>query len=144
MSKLEGPILVLDDNEGNRLLLDVALTTAGFTVHAARSGEEALALAQEIPFAAALLDVNLPEADGIEIARQLRMLNEALVLIIVTVDDDDETIERAQQAGGNVFMPKPFDLDRLLDFMHSLDPEQIRQQDELIIVESLPGQQFRR
>ncbi len=144
MGKITGPILVLDDNEGNRLLLEVALTTGGFDVRTAQSGEEALALAQEIPFAVALVDVNLPAADGLEVARRLRALSADLVIIVVTIDDDDETILRARQVGCDVFMTKPFDLDNLLDFMRGLDPEQVRGQTAIVIVDSLPGHQFRR
>ncbi len=144
MGKITGPILVLDDNEGNRLLLEVALTTGGFEVQTAKTGEEALALAETTPFAVALVDINLPDADGLEIARRLRMLSREMVLIVVTIDDDDETVARARQADCDVFMTKPFDLDRLLDFMQAIDPVAIRDEEALVIVESLPGHQFRR
>ncbi len=144
VGRIDGPILVLDDNEGNRLLLEVALTTGGFEVRTAATGEDAIALAKETPFAVALVDVNLPDADGLEIAHRLRALQRDIILIVVTIDDDDETINRARQAGCDVFMTKPFDLDRLLDFMHDLDPDELRGQTAIVVVESLPGHQFRR
>ncbi len=139
-----GPVLVLDDNEGNRLLLEVSLETGGFDVHTAKTGKEALALATRYPFVVALIDVNLPDIDGIEIARQLRALSQSLILVMVTVNDDDETIHRAQEADCDVFMTKPFDLDKLLDFMQSLDVVKLRERSEIVIVDNLQGHQFRR
>ncbi len=144
MERSDGPILVLDDNEGNRLLLEVALRTAGYEVHSASTGEEALQQLHTCSFAAALVDVNLSEEDGLETARRLRTMSEPLVLIAVTVDDDDETIERARQAGCDAFVAKPFDLDRFINFIRQLDLAAMRRQTAMTVIDSFPGHQFRR
>ena len=66
-------ILVIEDNEHNMYLTRFLLETAGYTVLEARSGEEGIRRAEENPPGLILLDIQLPEMDGYEVARRLRI-----------------------------------------------------------------------
>lgn len=129
-------VLVLDDDEANRILLEVALKTQGFLCEGARTGAEALEKARQTRFDIALIDVNLPDMNGLEVACRLRDADPSIVIISATIDDDDATIRRAKATGCDVFMVKPFDLDVLLHFLTTLDPIQVRRSERLQIVDN--------
>lgn len=129
-------VLVLDDDEASRVLLEVALKTQGFLCEGASTGAEALAKASWTTFDIALIDVNLPDMNGLEVACQLRHADPHIVIISATIDDDDATIRRAKAAGCDVFMVKPFDLDVLLRFLNTFDPTKVRRSDKLQIVDN--------
>ncbi|MBN1921938.1 MAG: response regulator [Anaerolineae bacterium] len=129
-------ILILDDDEGNRVLLDVAIRTRGFWGDCASTGRQALALANQKSYAIALLDVNLPDMSGLEVARQIRERDSNVVIIIATVEDDDTTLKRAQASDCDIYMVKPFDLDTLLNLLATLDPVEVRRRREFMVVDN--------
>lgn len=130
-------VLILDDDEGNRVLLDVAIRTRGLVGDCAGTGKEALALAHAHTYDIALLDVNLPDMNGLEVARQLRARDPHVVIIVATIEDDDATLKRAQAYDCDVYMVKPFDLDQLLTLLQELDPVAVRQRREFTIMDNV-------
>ncbi len=137
-------VLVLDDNDGNRLLLEVALKMQGFTCEGVGSGTEALAKAQPGVYGLILLDVNLPDMNGLEVARRIRQTDSEVILIAATIDDDDQTLKRAEAAGCNVFLIKPFDLDQLKQFFTQVQPEQLRRSGKLLVLDNTALSRFER
>ena len=129
-------VLILDDDEGNRVLLDVAIRTRGFVGDCAGTRKAALALARQNSYDIALLDVNLPDMNGLEVARQLRERDPNVVLIIATIEDDDTTLKRAQAYDCDVYMVKPFDLDKLLNLLATLEPQEVRRRREFVVVDN--------
>ncbi len=104
-------ILVVDDEENDRRLLEVLLAAEGFLVVTAASGAEALDLIALQPPDLILLDVMMPGADGYQVARTIRA-NSALVpipIIMITVLDDRSAMMRALAAGAEDFLVKPVD-----------------------------------
>lgn len=135
-------VLILDDDEGNRRLLEIALRTGGFDNDCAETGNEALDLASKKDYSVMLLDVNLPDISGLEVAQRVRETNKDAVIIVATTDDDDAMFRRALAKGADVFMVKPFDIDQLLTFFQNLDLESIRQSDDLLIVGNAVTRRF--
>jgi len=109
--------LVVDDAADIRLLADLVLSMAGFTVTAAPSGGDALALlaADELPDIV-LLDVQMPDLDGWETLARLRSdpRTAALPVVLCTVKGRPEDTLRGWTLGCDGYMGKPFDITGLV------------------------------
>ena len=106
-------ILVVDDEPEVRQLMEQFLTDKGFNVRVAENGRQGLAALESFTPDLVLLDMHMPELDGIETLKQLAGRSPAPPVIMVTVNDDVETTSRLLQLGAADYVPKPFDLDYL-------------------------------
>jgi signal transduction histidine kinase len=109
-------VLVVDDTPANLVALGAVLDPLGLRIVEAHSGAEAIARASEEPFAVVLLDVQMPEMDGFEVARRLRETPTGveLPIIFITAIHRDETYARKGYASGAAdYITKPFDPDVL-------------------------------
>ncbi len=107
-------VLVIDDEEVMREILESLLTTDGHRVTTAGSGEEGLALARSSSFDAAVVDVMLPGMDGIETMRELKKLDDELPVVLVTAFASVETAIAAMKRGAFDYITKPFKNDEVL------------------------------
>ena len=113
-------ILYIEDNPGNRMLVQRILESEGYTVKEAIDGPSGLEKAAQERPDLILLDINLPEMDGYDLARRMRgMSNLSKVPILaVTANVMQGDRERTLEAGCDGFIPKPIDVDKL--------PEQVQ------------------
>jgi DNA-binding response OmpR family regulator len=104
-------ILIVDDEELNSEGLTRRLQRHGYAVTAARSGREALELLGERRFDLVLLDIMMPEMDGLEVLKLLRRVDSllALPIIMVTAKGESEDMVEALELGANDYVTKPFD-----------------------------------
>ncbi len=110
-----GPLIaVVDDDELTRTWLSEHLIAAGYAVKGAATGKEALGLVQEVDPALMLLDMRLPDANGLALIERFREIDRELVIVIITAYGEIETAVRAVKAGAFHFLQKPPDLDDLL------------------------------
>ena len=100
-------ILIAEDETIIRLDLRGALETAGYEVREARDGVEAVAVAREWQPDLAMLDVKMPNLDGIEAARQI-IAGQPVPIVLVTAYADRALVERAVGAGVFGYLVKPF------------------------------------
>ncbi|MHB1538102.1 MAG: response regulator transcription factor [Solirubrobacteraceae bacterium] len=100
-------VLVVDDEPQILRALRVVLREAGFEVVPAASGEEALDRAAVRPPEAAIVDLMLPDIDGIEVTRQLRRWSEMPILVLSAIGEEDQKVQ-ALQAGADDYITKPF------------------------------------
>jgi DNA-binding NtrC family response regulator len=107
-------ILVIDDEAAIRESLQILLESEGFAVETAASGEEGLARLAERVFDLVLLDVALPDRNGIDLLRELRGTDPGANVIVITAYGTKEAEARAVQAGAANFVRKPWDNDKLL------------------------------
>ena len=106
--RLAPRVLVVDDDPGLRLLMHETLAKAGFDVSEASSGDEALARCEEFLPDLVLLDINMPEMDGIAACAGMREQSDRdFPIIMVTSVDDADSIQRAFDAGATDFILKP-------------------------------------
>lgn len=109
-------ILVVDDKPANLLALGAVLKPLGVRVVEAQSGPEALARIDEESFAVLLLDVQLPDMDGFEVAAQVRTKpngRELPILFLTAIHRDELYQRRGYKSGAADYITKPFDADVL-------------------------------
>jgi two-component system, OmpR family, KDP operon response regulator KdpE len=100
-------VLVCDDEPQILRALRVILRDAGYEVITAASGEEALDRAAVKPPAAAILDLMLPDLDGVEVAKRLREWSEMPIIVLSAVGEEEAKV-RALAAGADDYVTKPF------------------------------------
>ena len=115
-------ILVVDDNQNNRLILSEMVMARGARVTEAESGVEALNAIREAvrdvrPFQIVLLDMRMPEMDGLELAERIRAEHFAVEPLILMLSSDDLTsqISRVRAAGLAAYLVKPITRTELFD-----------------------------
>lgn len=100
-------VLVCDDEPQILRALRVILRDAGYEAVSAASGEEALDLAAVRPPAAAILDLMLPDLDGVEVTQRLREWSEMPIIVLSAVGEEGAKV-RALSAGADDYVTKPF------------------------------------
>jgi two-component system OmpR family response regulator len=110
----EERILLVEDEEPIRDLVQTALRFTGFTVESVASGPEALALARNDAWSLLILDVNLPGIDGFSLCRKLRDAGDDVPVIFLTARDDPADLRAGFSGGGDDYLTKPFSLEELV------------------------------
>src|ERR1700726_1880715 len=110
----KGTIVVVDDEEIMREILETLLVREGYEVRLASSGEEGLELARAPPFDAALVDIMMPGLDGIATLDELKRIDEDLAVIIITAYASVESAISAMKAGAFDYVTKPFKNDEVM------------------------------
>jgi two-component system KDP operon response regulator KdpE len=100
-------VLVCDDEPQILRALKVILRDAGYVPVSAASGEEALDQAAVKPPAAAIVDLMLPDFDGVEVTKRLREWSEMPIIVLSAVGDEEAKV-RALAAGADDYVTKPF------------------------------------
>jgi two-component system response regulator PilR (NtrC family) len=109
-----GTILVVDDEEIMREILETLLTREGYDVRLASSGAEGLEMARALPFDAAIVDIMMPGLDGIATLDELKRIDEDLNVIIITAYASVESAIAAMKTGAFDYVTKPFKNDEVL------------------------------
>lgn len=100
-------VLVVEDDADIRLFLATSLEAADFVVAVAGRGRDGLARAAEHPPALVILDLGLPDIDGIDVVRRLRERSEVPIIILSARTDERQKV-RALDAGADDYLTKPF------------------------------------
>ena len=113
-------VLVVDDDRAVREALRRALTLADYEVQIAEDGNAAIELiAQSVPDAV-VLDVGLPDVDGLELCRRLRTLGNRVPILMLTARAEVSDRVEGLDAGADDYLAKPFDVDELKARMRAL------------------------
>ena len=109
-------ILLVEDNEMNREMLTRRLVRRGFSVRVAVDGTSGLRMAREQFPALVIMDVTLPDVDGLDITRQLKADERTrnIPIIVLTACAMVGDRERAMAAGADDYDVKPVEIDRLV------------------------------
>ena len=112
-------ILVVEDNENTRRLLETILRSAGYEVTPAPDAEEGLRILQgDAPVDLVLLDLFLPGADGIQFLRsraEMEADRQPPVIVVSATEDMDTLRPQLRELGAKMALRKPFDVQELLD-----------------------------
>ena len=117
-----GPVLIADDDAATVELVVGSLSEAGYETCAARSGDDAIALASEYALGAAILDVNLPVRSGYEVCRELRRRFGVALPILFVSGDRTEAYDRigGLLLGADDYLVKPFEPGELVTRLNGL------------------------
>jgi len=121
-----GPILVLDDHDSIRDPLVQWLNRQGYTACGAKTVPEALTLCQAQPYGLILVDLDLPQIDGLQFIRQIRDCGERTFIAVMSSPEwIDEHFLEIQQLGVSEMFPKPVNEQKLRQFLLRLDRGEI-------------------
>lgn len=113
MSDFDAHLLIVDDDERIRSLLQKFLIRNGFLVTAARDAAHARRILSGLDFDLIVLDVMMPGEDGLELTRSLRETNSVPILLLTAKGETGNRIE-GLEAGADDYLPKPFEPKELL------------------------------
>jgi DNA-binding NtrC family response regulator len=109
-----GSVLIIDDEAAIRESLETLLELEGYGVQSASTGEEGLARIGERSFDLVLLDLALPDRNGMDLLAEIHLQDPGLSIIMVTAYGTVENAVKAMQAGAANFVQKPWDNEKLL------------------------------
>ena len=110
----QGSVLIIDDEAAIRESLQTLLELEGYDVESAANGEDGLSKLGDRPFDLVLLDLALPDRNGLELLPEIRAIDPQLSIIMITAYGTVEDAVRAMQSGANNFLQKPWDNEKLL------------------------------
>ena len=108
-------VLVIDDSEFVRDFLSDALSEAGHQVVTAENGVSGVELFQSSDPDCVLLDVLMPDIDGIEVLKQIRTHSEAVPVLLMTGDDPGWARRKCEDYGANGFLSKAFYAEKVVE-----------------------------
>jgi two-component system NtrC family response regulator len=106
-------ILLIDDDDSLRRVMEFSLTEAGYKVQAAASGEEGLTLFEMGPFDAVITDITMPGMSGMEVLAKIHERDEGLPVLVITAYGTIESAVEAMKKGAFDYITKPFNRDEL-------------------------------
>ncbi|GAA4413992.1 response regulator [Fodinibacter luteus] len=106
-------VLVVDDDETIRRTLRINLRARGYEVEVVGSGRDALSTLEDAPPDLVVLDLGLPDVDGVEVLRQLRRTSRVPVVVLSARHGSDDKVE-ALDEGADDYVTKPFGMDELM------------------------------
>ncbi len=106
-------ILIADDEASLRLVLQTAMNKVGYEVDTAKNGKEALHMAQENYYEVVILDIRMPEMDGLQAFYEIHKIKPNLPIILMTAFGSSETAVDAMKHGAYDYILKPFNLEEI-------------------------------
>ena len=107
-------VLIVEDEPGMASFIDKGLASRGYTTKVVGDGAAAVAVAADNDFDLVILDLGLPDIDGLSVLREIRRRGERMPVIILTARDDLTDKVEGLDAGASDYVTKPFKLDELL------------------------------
>ena len=133
MTKKKFNILVIDDEQSMRELLDVMLSREGYEITCAESGRKAISFLEKKDYDLLLCDIKLGDISGIDVLRAAKKKNLNTVVIMISAYASTETAVEAMNEGAYDYVPKPFDNNELKETIaNALELKTIDQEKKLI------------
>src|SRR5687768_6346575 len=122
-------LLIVDDEPGSRYGIRKALSQYRFSIQEASTGKEALDKIQQLLPDLVILDVNLPEMDGLSVLSQVRREDSVPLVIVITAYGSEKIAVEAMKRGAYDYVSKPYDIDELrLVVSRALERLQLKQE----------------
>jgi len=120
-AQIDRTILVVDDDEPTRVTLQDLLEHDGYNAMGAPDGFLAARIVRQESIDLVFLDVDMPGRSGIDVLREIRIINELLPVIMLTGTSDTDIFQWALEAGAFSLLPKPVDIGQIrLTVQHAL------------------------
>ena len=130
-------ILLVEDNERLAEAISENLTAAGFAINHVSRGEDALAVTADQQFDAIVLDLGLPDIDGMDVLKALRDKKNAVPVLMLTARDQLSDKIEGLNKGADDYMVKPFETDELIARLNALLRRPAQAVSEIITVGNL-------
>jgi two-component system response regulator MprA len=127
-------VLVVDDEPHVQDAVARALRLQGYEVEVARTGQEALDRFATFPPDVAVLDILMPEVDGVEVCRRLRAAGDKTPLLMLTARGSVRDRVEGLDAGADDYLPKPFALEELLARVRALSRRAVAAEGERCVI----------
>ena len=121
---MKGKILIVDDQKGVRRLLEELFKKEGWDVKVASDGQEAINKVEEGLPDIILMDVKMPNMNGLEASQIILQAHTQIPIIMMTAYGEIEVVKKALEAGVRKCITKPFDIIILRDMVNNLINEQ--------------------
>ena len=120
-------ILIVDDDKAHRTMLTTLIATWGYQIHAADDGDTAVAMVQKRAFDLIIMDVRMVRMSGIDALAQIKTINPAIPVVIMTAYASVDTAVAALKAGAYDYLTKPLDFDKLkINLQRALEHMRLR------------------
>ena len=117
MSRNRGTVLVVDDEQVMREILDALLRQAGYSVRLAETGEQGIRIVDREPIDLAVVDVMLPDISGLKVLERIREIDAEISVVMLTAFASVETAVAAIKCGAFDYLTKPFKNDEVLNLV---------------------------
>jgi two-component system alkaline phosphatase synthesis response regulator PhoP len=124
---MKSKILIADDNPNILSFLEPSLKREGYLVFIAEDGEQALFLWETEHPDLMILDIEMPEPNGLAVCRRIREAGDQIPIIFLTVRDSVSDLEIGFSLGASDYIPKPFDIRELLARVKARLPPEVRE-----------------
>lgn len=122
---MKGNILIVDDQKGVRRLLEELFKKDGWEVHMASDGKEAIEQVEDFVPDIILMDMKMPNMNGLEASQKILEQHSGLIIIMMTAYGEMEVVKKALDAGVKRCITKPFDIMNLRDMVNELAFSQV-------------------
>src|SRR5690554_3802204 len=112
MSKIK--MLLAEDEQTLAMIVKESLETRNFEISVAHNGVEALDLFLNNMFDVLVLDIMMPEKDGLTLAKEIRKINKHIPIIFLTAKSQVQDVVEGFQSGANDYLKKPFSMEELI------------------------------
>ena len=116
-------VLIIDDSVFQRRVVSAPLRKEGFIIYEAVNGNDGLEKVSKLKPDLILLDILMPEKDGLEVLKELHDAGNTIPVVMLTSDVQDSTKEECLSLGARVFLNKPVKAEELISVITSLLPE---------------------
>ncbi len=117
MTRSRGAVLVVDDEQVMREILEALLRQAGYSVRLAETGEAGIRIVDREPIDLAIVDVMLPDISGLKVLERLREIDPEITVVMLTAFASVETAVAAIKCGAFDYLTKPFKNDEVLNLV---------------------------
>uniref|UniRef100_A0A7C4TBI9 Sigma-54-dependent Fis family transcriptional regulator n=1 Tax=candidate division WOR-3 bacterium TaxID=2052148 RepID=A0A7C4TBI9_UNCW3 len=126
-------LLIIEDKTSFAEVLKSSLEDAGITCLIARNGREALNIFKREKFEVCLLDLRLPDIDGLDLLRELKSIDDDVQFVIMTAFGTIERAVEAMKLGASDFLTKPFDIEMLIGILKKVLEQKKRYYENLLL-----------
>ncbi len=120
-------ILIAEDSSVIQNIAKKVLEFQNYDIDSAKNGKEVLKKLEKTAYDAILMDINMPQMDGMECARQIRALEDTkkskIPIIAITGNAQNYSMEDFKAAGIDEYLPKPIDFDNLVTLLKKMSPD---------------------
>lgn len=113
-------ILIVDDSETIRKMVELVLTNAGYSVTQAADGAEGLERFSQGKFALVISDINMPRMNGLEFIQTVREIDSEIPILALTTEAEEVMRQKGAEAGADGWIVKPFKPAQFLDIVRQV------------------------